>query len=70
MRRIKVAKCPVVLTVDGKAELVVQDAESYQSLLAIVDRIESVEGISCGLDDLKNGGIRPIEVVVANMRRY
>lgn len=33
MRQMKRTKEPVVLTVNGKAELVVQDAESYQMLL-------------------------------------
>jgi hypothetical protein len=37
----------MVVTVNGKAELVVQDAEAYQALL---DRIETTEGIQRGLD--------------------
>jgi len=36
---------PVVLTVNGKAEIVVQDAESYQKLLEAKDRMEAIEGI-------------------------
>jgi hypothetical protein len=39
-----------VLTIDGKAELVVQDAEAYQALL---DRVEAIEGIQRGLADVK-----------------
>ncbi len=35
LQRLKQTKSPLVLTVDGKAELVVQDAESYQKLLEI-----------------------------------
>ena len=38
--RLKEKKTPLVLTVNGRAELVVQDAESYQALL---DRLEEAE---------------------------
>jgi prevent-host-death family protein len=33
VRQLKKTGQPVVLTVNGKAELIVQDAESYQKLL-------------------------------------
>jgi prevent-host-death family protein len=39
VKRMKRTKRPVVLTVNGKAELVVQDASSYQSLLERLDRL-------------------------------
>jgi prevent-host-death family protein len=40
MRQMKKTKEPVVLTVNGKAAIVVQDAESYQSLLELRERTE------------------------------
>ena len=43
MRQMKKTKQPVVLTVNGKAELVVQDAESYQHLLELKERRDVVE---------------------------
>jgi prevent-host-death family protein len=43
MRQMKKTKEPVVLTVNGKAAIVVQDAESYQSLLELRERTEVVE---------------------------
>jgi len=43
MRQMKKTKEPVVLTVNGKAAIVVQDAESYQSLLEFRERAEVVE---------------------------
>ena len=43
-RQIMQTRSPVVLTVDGKAELVVQDAESYQALLDAVERAETIAG--------------------------
>lgn len=33
---------PLVLTVNGKAEIVVQDAEAYQKLLDKIDRLEKL----------------------------
>ena len=45
VRQMKKTKEPVVLTVNGKAELVVQDAASYEKLLEAKDRIEALEGI-------------------------
>jgi PHD/YefM family antitoxin component YafN of YafNO toxin-antitoxin module len=46
---------PVVLTINGKAELVVQDATSYQRLLELAERIETVESIRQGMQELDEG---------------
>lgn len=43
MRQMKKTKEPVVLTVNGKAAVVVQDAESYQKLLELKEQSEVVE---------------------------
>ena len=43
MRQMKKTKEPIVLTVNGKAAVVVQDAESYQKLLELKERSEVVE---------------------------
>jgi prevent-host-death family protein len=59
MRQMKKTKEPVVLTVNGKAELVVQDAESYQKLLEAKDRIETIEGITRGLESMKRQRGKP-----------
>jgi prevent-host-death family protein len=59
MRQMKKTKEPVVLTVNGKAELVVQDAESYQKLLEAKDRIETIEGIKRGLESMKRQRGKP-----------
>ncbi|MEM1393014.1 MAG: type II toxin-antitoxin system Phd/YefM family antitoxin [Cyanobacteria bacterium P01_D01_bin.116] len=46
---------PVILTVNGKAELVVQDAKSYQKLLDALERLEAIAGIKQGLEDVEAG---------------
>lgn len=52
---------PVVLTVNGKAELVVQDAQSYQKLLNSIEYLESIIGIQKGLEDIANGDTQPLD---------
>jgi prevent-host-death family protein len=61
VRQMKKTKAPVVLTVNGKAELVVQDAESYQKLLEAKDRMEAIEGIQRGLESMKRNAGKPAE---------
>lgn len=51
---------PVVLTINGKAELVVQDALSYQKLLDRVDELEALEGVKRGLADVEAGRVTPL----------
>ncbi|KHG40074.1 MULTISPECIES: type II toxin-antitoxin system Phd/YefM family antitoxin [Nostocales] len=53
LQRIKQTKHPLVLTVNGKAELVVQDAESYQELLDAAELVETLKGIKLGLEQMQ-----------------
>lgn len=69
MRRMKKSGHPVVLTVNGKAEIVVQSAENYQKMLEAVERLEAIESIQAGLTDIKTGSTRPASEVHAAMRR-
>jgi prevent-host-death family protein len=46
---------PVVLTINGKAELVVQDAAAYQRLRQVVEEARVLEGIRQGIEDMKAG---------------
>ncbi len=46
---------PVVLTIDGKAELVIQDVASYQRLRQIAEEARVLEGIRQGLEDMDAG---------------
>ena len=50
---LKRTKHPLILTVNGKAELVVQDAQSYQELLEAAELIETLKGIKRGLGQMK-----------------
>lgn len=57
VKKMKKTRRPVVLTVNGKAELVVQDANSYQDMLERLDRLEAVEAIREGLKDVEEGRV-------------
>jgi prevent-host-death family protein len=46
---------PVVLTINGKAELVVQDAASYQRLREAVEEARRLESIRQGIADMNAG---------------
>jgi PHD/YefM family antitoxin component YafN of YafNO toxin-antitoxin module len=46
---------PVVLTINGKAELVVQDATAYQKLRQIAEEARVLEGIRQGIEDMHAG---------------
>jgi prevent-host-death family protein len=69
LKQLKKSKRPVVLTVNGKAEAVVQDAEAYQRLLDIAARADVHEAIRQGLDDVAHGRTRPAREVFNEMRR-
>jgi prevent-host-death family protein len=58
MSQMKKTRRPVVLTVNGKAALVVQDAESYQQILDRLERFEVVEAIRHGIAAAEEGRVR------------
>jgi len=61
LKHLKKSKRPMVLTVNGKAAAVVQEAEAYQRLLDIAAQADAKEGIRQGLEDAKAGRVRPAE---------
>jgi PHD/YefM family antitoxin component YafN of YafNO toxin-antitoxin module len=69
LKRLKETGRPQVLTINGRAELVVQDAEAYQKLLEAVDRAEALEGIRRGLEDVKAGRTRPLAKAMEDLGR-
>lgn len=55
LTRLRKTGLPEVLTVDGRGEVVVQDAAAYEQLLELVERAEAMLGIQRGLEDQKQG---------------
>jgi PHD/YefM family antitoxin component YafN of YafNO toxin-antitoxin module len=69
LRQLKESGHPVVLTINGKAELVVQDSASYQKLLERADRAERMEALRDSIDDMRKGKVIPAAEVLAEMRQ-
>ena len=70
IERLKRTGEPEVLTVNGRAEIVVQDAEAYQCLLDRLDRAEAIIGIREGLDSIERGEPTfTIEEVMRSLQR-
>ena len=62
LRRLKSSGRPEVLTVNGKAELIVQDAAAFE------DMIDAIRGIQRGLDEMKAGKGEPAKIVLDRIR--
>ena len=69
LKHLKKTKKPLVLTINGKAEAVVQDAKAYQRLLDIAAQADASEGMRQGLEDVKKGRMRPAREVLDMFRR-
>jgi PHD/YefM family antitoxin component YafN of YafNO toxin-antitoxin module len=69
--RLKETRMPEVLTVNGRAEVVIQDAESYQELLDRLHHMETLAAIREGIASAERGELKPAEQVFAEMQaRY
>jgi len=66
--RLKQTQAPEVLTVNGKAELVVQDAASYQLMLDRLQHMETLAAIQEGMASAERGELKPAAQVLDEMR--
>ena len=66
--RLKETKTPEILTVNGRAEVVIQDADSYQDLLERLRHMETVAAIREGIASAERGELKPAEQVFAEMK--
>jgi prevent-host-death family protein len=69
LRQLKETGHPVVLTINGKAELVVQDTASYQKLIELAERAERMDALKASIEDMKAGKVIPAADVLAEMRQ-
>jgi prevent-host-death family protein len=69
LERMRGSGHPLVLTINGKAELVVQDAAAYQKLLERVDEMEAIDGIKRGLADVEAGRVTPLKAFEKEFRK-
>jgi prevent-host-death family protein len=59
LRQLKETGNPLVLTINGKAEVVVQDAASYQRLFDLAERLETIRAVKEGLASAGRGEGKP-----------
>jgi hypothetical protein len=57
-----------VLTIHGKAELVVQDTASYQKLLEFAERAERMHARRASVEGMRAGTLTPVEDMLAEIR--
>jgi len=67
--QLKRKRAPLVLTVNGRAELVVQAAGSYQQLLERLDRAEAAAAIRQAMDQFDRGQGRPARQALEELRK-
>ena len=63
LRQLKETGHPLVLTINGKAEVVVQDAASYQRLFDLAERLETIRAVKEGLASADRGEGKPMNDV-------
>ena len=61
VKQLKETGKPVVLTMNGRAQVVIQDAESYQNMLEILERAKTIEAIREALVDVERGNTISLE---------
>jgi PHD/YefM family antitoxin component YafN of YafNO toxin-antitoxin module len=66
--RLKKTRVPEVLTVNGKAAVVVQDAASYQLMLERLHHMETLAAIQEGMASAERGELKPAAQVLDEMR--
>jgi PHD/YefM family antitoxin component YafN of YafNO toxin-antitoxin module len=66
--RLKKTHAPEVLTVNGKAEIVIQDAQSYQRMIERLQHMETVAAIQEGMASAERGELKPAAQVLDEMR--
>ena len=63
LAQLKETGNPVVLTINGKAELVVQDAKSYQRIFDLAERLKTIQAVKEGLASVQRGEGKPMDEV-------
>jgi len=66
--RLRKSGKPLILTVNGKAECVVLDADSYQAMVDRIEYAEEVRAIQEGIDSVAKYGARPAREVLKELK--
>ena len=69
IKQLKKTKEPIVLTVNGKAEMVVLDAGSYEDYLSKKDHQDTIASIRQGIADARAGRVTEAETFFAEFEK-
>ena len=69
VQKLKRTGQPLVLTVRGQAELVIQDAGAYSELVQACERAEMIAGIKLGLASMQRGEGIPFAAAISKLRK-
>ena len=66
LERLKESGQPEILTINGQAEVVVQNATAYQDM---VDKLDAIEDVRKGLESIKRGEGRSVDTFLEDFER-
>lgn len=69
LQRLKRSQRPAVLTLNGKAQIVVQDAKAYQAMLETLEATQARQGTAEGVASMERGEGEPADTVFARLRK-
>lgn len=67
IKRLKKTGRPVALTVNGQAELIVQDVKSYQRLLARAEQADRLAELQRSIAEFRAGRVRSANDVIGDL---
>lgn len=68
IQRLRRSRRPEVLTVNGNAAVVVQDAAAFSAMIEQLERAYVVEAVRVGLEQSEAGKTLPLEKVAREMK--
>lgn len=68
VERLRETESPEVLTINGRAELVVQTAESYQALIDRLEHAENVAGLRKAYGQFRAGATHDLSASTNDLR--
>jgi hypothetical protein len=60
---------PIKISINGQMEITVEDEGSFCLLVELVDRLETIEAIRCGMEEIETGRRLPAEEVFDELRK-
>ena len=58
----------LLLTLNGKSEVAVMSAETFQAVLDAIDTLDAIRGVRAGLADVERGVTKPLAQAVQEFR--